>query len=213
MVLGKYKIKRKSFVFGPESEEVHGHPYISGNTFHHAVVSVSFACGFSVLAVSFIVARPLMARGHFIKGSAGTCSTSYPGGIWGLFSISWKGRFSYQSVMVLNATRIYHLQVLEEEFMQSWEQLSLFFIFWFVWWYLLWFDCRQQTSGKTFCECPMNQWKAHLHLVFQVKSWKKVVSSTGFPSGNGMISRSCNHIHQRQLLFWWWDIRWTTKLD
>lgn len=51
-------------------------------------------------------------------------------------------------------------------------------------------------------ECHMNQWKAHLYLLFfQVKSWKEVESSTGFPSGNGVKSRSCNPVHQRWLLF------------
>lgn len=47
------------------------------------------------------------------------------------------------------------------------------------------------------CERPTDQWKAHLFP----NAWKKVVSSTGFLFGKGAKSRSCNRVHQRQLLF------------
>lgn len=41
-----------------------------------------------MLADSFIIARGLIAKEHFSKGSAGSTATGYPGGVCGLFYTS-----------------------------------------------------------------------------------------------------------------------------
>lgn len=191
-----------------------------GSTFHRAAVTpgkaVSHAHGFPVLVNSFIIAGRLTAEECFMEGGAGITASRYPR--WDFWvachQLGRAGTVCRWWLWLLSRS------VTSSSLKRSPCRVESSFPFSF-------FSnlCTGLCSGLTtdskpperpgsaqsyipnlevVCECPTEQWKAHLYLVSWLKTWKKGASSTGFLFGNGAKSKSCNCAHQRRLLFRWW---------